>query len=378
MKSFDAIVVGAGVIGLAIARKMAMNKLSVAVLEKNPSVGLETTFRNSAVLHSGIYYTPDSQKAKLCRKGQLELYQYLVNKKIKHKQLGKLIVAISQEQVSHLEKLYELGQKNGVNDLSLIDEREICRKEPDIKAVAALYAPLTGVVYGAELLQSLKNDVISHGGEIVCNFQVDRVHVSSSDFKVASENDEQIFYGNRLINSAGLYAQKLAKSIDAMPLDKVPSIYYAKGNYFKLNSAHQPFSHLIYPVPEKAGLGVHATIDVFGNLRFGPDVEWIDAIDYHVNPLKKEAFVQAIQTYYPKIKEFELIPEFSGIRPKYKSMDEQPQDFYIQGAQDHGIKGLVNLFGIESPGLTCCLAIADYVNEMSGFSETMIKHNVEG
>jgi L-2-hydroxyglutarate oxidase LhgO len=358
---FDSIVIGAGIIGLATARRLALAGKKVLVLEANAEVGKETSFRNSAVIHAGIYYEADTLKAELCAQGAAELYKYCDEKKVPYKKIGKLIIATEEAQLPEITKLYERAQRNGVKDARIISAEEVFELEPAVKSVGGLYSPSTGVVNGKELMMSLKCDIEKAGSVILCNKKVVSVTSDQGLFVVKTADGGELFESTELVNSAGLSAQAVARTIAAMPPEKVPGTYYAKGNYFKFFGSKPPFTHLVYPIPEKAGLGIHATIDLEGAVRFGPDVEWVEELDFSVNPDRKILFLNAIKSYYPGITAEDLRPEFAGIRPKYKPKEEQPQDFYIQSAADHSVSGLVNLFGMESPGLTCSLVIAEHV-----------------
>lgn len=360
MNRFDTIIIGAGLVGLAIARKMALSGRTILVLEANEKIGSETSFRNSAVIHAGIYYPSDSLKAKLCHHGSTLLYDYCATHNIPYKKVGKLIVATEDYQLGNLEKLYKQAITNGVIDIRIINQQEIQELEPKVKAVSAIYSPSTGIVHGYRLLMSYQADIESHNGIIKCNSQVTGVETLDNDFLVKIKNGCE-FTADELINAAGLQAQTVAHSIKNLSKKTIPNTYYAKGNYFKFIGHEQPFSRLVYPLPEQAGLGIHATVDLSGAVRFGPDVEWVDTLDYTVNKSRITDFFKAICAYFPDLKIEELQPEFAGIRPKSQSKENQPQDFDIQFEKNHGIKNLINLYGIESPGLTASLAIAEYV-----------------
>jgi len=364
MQKVQSLVIGAGVIGLAIAKKQANAGKKTLVLEANATVGAETSFRNSAVIHAGIYYSTDTLKAKLCAVGREQLYQYCRDYHVPYKKIGKLIVATNNNQLTALQKLFLQAQNNGVNDVLLLDKGEINKLEPQVNACAALYSPSTGTVHGKALLDAYQRELVASGGEVLCQAKVIQVDVLADGFKVKIHPTQEVIYTEQLINAAGLWAQSVSSVITGLPANTIPPIYYAKGNYFKYIGKKQPFSHLVYPMPEQAGLGVHATIDVFDAVRFGPDVEWVSALDFSINTSKKIDFYRAIKSYFPAIELDDLQAEFAGIRPKSKAPEHQPQDFDIQSEKVHGVKNLVNLYGMESPGLTCSLAIADYVHQL--------------
>lgn len=360
-KQVECIVIGAGIIGLAMARLLAKSGYEVLVLEKNADIGEETSFRNSAVLHAGIYYPANSLKAKLCKQGQVQLYDYCKNNAIPHQKIGKLIVATHVEQLEKLNQLAEQAKKNGVNTLVTLEADEISRLEPEVKAIRGLYSSETGIVHGKSLLLSLKRDAEQSGAKIVCHASFLSGKIEQGSIKVTTS--QGMVTSRYLINAAGLWATQVARNLQGMPAETIPTTYYAKGNYFKLNTP-SPFKHLIYPLPESAGLGIHSTLDLQGNVRFGPDVEWINELDYQVSLSRQEIFCKEIRKYYPGLKSNALLPEFVGIRPKISSPDKQPQDFLIQDTSQHGIKNIIHLYGMESPGLTASFAIADHVKQL--------------
>lgn len=356
------IVIGAGVVGLAIAKKLVASGRSVLVVEANDQIGKETSFRNSAVLHAGIYYPRDSLKAKLCVIGKAQLDDYCVRHQIPYKKIGKLIVATEPSQLVAIDALWRQAQANGVLDIQRLDAVDVKRLEPAVTACAALYSPSTSTVDGKVLMYKYQKEFEALSGKIKCNARVLAAQVLSSGFCVQTANET--WHAKELINAAGLGAQQVAASIEGLSSSTIPPLYYAKGNYFRYKGKQSPFSRLIYPLPEKAGLGIHATVDVAGTLRFGPDVEWVERLDFSINHDKKHAFYTAIKAYFPAIRLEDLEADFVGIRPKSKAQEQQPQDFTIHSVADHGIKNLINLYGIESPGLTCSLAIADYVHQL--------------
>lgn len=356
-------IIGAGIIGLAIARKLIEQGKEVLIIEANHEVAQEGTFRNSAVIHAGIYYPSKSMKARFCHQGKILLYDYCKKNKISHQQIGKLIIATNKDQLSVLNELVKNAKVNQVNEIEFLDKSDIQAMEPNVKCVGGLYSPTTGIVNGKELSLALKADIEKQGGEFWFQTTFNSASKIADDFyiKTIVGKEIKVIQSKYLVNAAGLGAINVAENIQQLPKQFVPKKYFAKGNYFKYLKP-KPFSRLIYPVPECAGLGIHATIDMANQLRFGPDVEWIDEIDYHVNLTRRNTFLSAIAQYFPSIKAEDLQPEFAGIRPKILPAEGQPQDFLLQDEKIHGIEGLINLFGIESPGLTSSLAIAEYVS----------------
>jgi L-2-hydroxyglutarate oxidase LhgO len=362
----DAVVVGAGIVGLAVARKLALTGLEVVLLEAAAAIGTETSSRNSGVIHAGIYYPRDSLKARLCVRGKELLYDYCERSHIPYQRIGKLIVATSESQQSTLETLVGQGKENGVGDLEVLNSAEVKRLEPNINALSALYSPSTGIVDSAALMLSFQGDLESAGGILALNAPANGVQVKSGGFRIdIGGADPMLLDSKLLVNSTGLHMGETLKNIVGFPANHIPKHYYAKGNYFSL-SGRSPFSHLIYPVPVAAGLGIHATLDLAGQVRFGPDVEWIEQPDYRVSAKRLNAFYEAIATYYPGIDRNRLNPDYAGVRPKLSAPNETASDFLIQGKSTHGITGLINLMGIESPGLTSSLAIAELVQQRLG------------
>jgi L-2-hydroxyglutarate oxidase LhgO len=355
----DTVVIGAGVVGLACARALALAGREVVVLESEGAIGTATSSRNSEVIHAGIYYPPGSLKAKLCVEGKLALYRYLGERGLPHRNCGKLIVAAEASQMAYLEKLRAQAHANGVSDLRILTEQEAKTLEPALACVAALESPSTGIIDSHAYMLALQGDAENAGATIAFRSPVlsGRVREDGIELEVGGAEATRLI-ARSVVNSAGLFAPQLAASIEGFPRAHVPPARFCKGNYFSL-AGRSPFRHLIYPVPEKAGLGVHLTLDLAGQARFGPDVEWIDRVDYAVDPRRGERFYRAIRTYWPALKDGALQPAYSGIRPKIQENPDEPaRDFMIEGAREHGIAGLVNLFGIESPGLTASLAIA--------------------
>jgi L-2-hydroxyglutarate oxidase LhgO len=363
MDRVDTVVVGAGVVGLACARALALAGREVLVLESESAIGTATSSRNSEVIHAGIYYPPGSLKAKLCVAGKLALYRYLGERGLPHRRCGKLVVAAEPSQLGYLEKLRAQAHANGVGDLRLLTEQETKALEPELACVAALESPSTGIIDSHAYMLALQGDAENAGATVAFRSPVlsGRVRDGGIEIEAGGDGGTRLL-ARRVVNSAGLFAPQTAAAIAGFPRGRVPPQRYCKGNYFSL-AGRSPFRRLIYPVPEKAGLGVHLTLDLAGQARFGPDVEWIDRIDYAVDPRRGERFYRAIRTYWPGLRDGALQPAYSGIRPKIQQDPDAPaRDFMIEGPDDHGVPGLVNLFGIESPGLTASLAIAERVS----------------
>ncbi|MEI6572588.1 MAG: NAD(P)/FAD-dependent oxidoreductase [Alphaproteobacteria bacterium] len=366
MSDIDAIVIGAGVVGLAVARNLALSGRSVIVLEGAEGIGTETSSRNSEVIHAGIYYPTGSLKAKLCVKGRRALYQFCDSHKVPYRRCGKLIVATDAAEAAAIEKLKATGDANDVEELKLISGDEARAMEPALYATAALLSPVTGILDSHSFMLALQGDAEAHGAAFAFHTPFRRADVSGNIIRVETGGAEPMTLTTGLIvNASGLYASKTAEAMNGLPSDHIPQTRYARGNYFTLQG-RAPFSHLIYPAPHTHGLGVHLTIDLAGQARFGPDVEWIEEISYDVNPKRAEGFSDAIRRYWPTLPDNALAPGYSGIRPKISGPHDPAPDFRIDGPATHGVPGLVNLFGIESPGLTASLAIADAVLEAIG------------
>ena len=328
----DCVVIGAGVVGLACARELAMAGREVIILEQADAIGTETSSRHSEVIHAGIYYEPGSLKAKFCVEGKLKMYAYLRERGIPFNQLGKLIVATTEEQISSLYQIQDRAEKNGVNDLEILSHNEAIAREPELNCVAALWSPSTGVADSHSYMLALQGDAENYGGMIAFFSPVTGGEVSEKSIilNVGGESPMQLEAAT-VINAAGLHSQKL---------------------------------NLIYPAPEQAGLGVHLTLDLAGQARFGPDVEWVDEIDYDVDPQRSDSFYEAVRKYWPDLPDNSLQPGYSGIRPKIQAPGEPATDYFIQGPKDHGVPGLINLHAIESPGMTSSLAIAKHVKQI--------------
>ena len=361
MESVDTVVVGAGAVGLAVARAFAFAGREVVVLERESAIGTGTSSRNSEVIHAGIYYPPGSLKAKLCVAGRLALYPYLEERGIAHRRCGKLIVATDAAQVAGLEKLRAQAAANGVGDLRVLTAREARALEPQLSCVAALESPSTGIIDSHAFMLGLRGEAEDRGAAIAFRSPLvaGRLRRGGIELDVGGAEPTRLL-ARTVVNSAGLYAQDVARGIEGFPAGRIPPTYYCKGNYFSL-SGRSPFARLVYPAPESAGLGVHLTLDMAGQARFGPDVEWIERIDYDVDPGRSRVFYDAIRRYWPGLKDGSLQPAYCGIRPKMQPKGEPSRDFLIEGPEEHRVEGLVNLFGIESPGLTAALAIAEHV-----------------
>ena len=365
MDRVECVVIGAGVIGLAIARKLAQAGREVIVLEAAEGIGTVTSSRNSEVIHAGIYYKAGSLMARMCVDGKRALYAYCRDHGIAHRNCGKLIVATTPAETSRLQSIKAHAEANGVLDLQTLDGAAARAIEPALNCDAALLSPSTGIIDSHGYMLALRGDAEDAGAAFAFHTPLLQAQVTSRGIELEIGGDAPMaLQCGLLVNAAGLGAPALARGIAGMPIDLIPPAYLAKGNYFSCN-ARAPFSHLIYPVPEPGGLGVHLTLDMAGQARFGPDVEWIDAIDYAVDPGRAERFYPAIRRYWPTLPDGALMPSYSGIRPKIVPPAVAVQDFLIQGPQDHGVAGLINLFGIESPGLTSSLAIADHVTALA-------------
>ena len=365
MDSVDCIVVGAGVIGLAVARALALAGREVIVLEAAEGIGTETSSRNSEVIHAGIYYPAGSFMARFCVAGRRALYAYCRERGVPFINCGKLIVATSAEEDGKLAGIKARAEANGVEGMRLLTQAEAVALEPNLRCTSALLSPVTGVLDSHAFMLALQGDAENAGAACVFFSPVTGARAGRDGIEVDVGGAAPTTLRCRLlVNSAGLHAPDLARRIVGMPPERVPTAYYAKGNYFTL-TGRSPFSRLIYPVPVPGGLGVHLTIDLGGQARFGPDVEWVDRIDYTVDPARAEKFYAAVRRYWPGLKDGAIQPGYAGIRPKIVPPSVAAQDFVIQGPQTHGVPGLINLFGIESPGLTASLALADYVVEVS-------------
>ena len=373
MEHVDAVVIGAGAVGLAVARELALNAkqalTSIFVLEAHGAIGTQTSSRNSEVIHSGIYYPAHSLKARLCVQGRELLYDYLQERSLPFSRLGKLIVATEPGQLKVLEGLQKKALDNGVKDLTYLNKQEVHNLEPDLRVLGALLSPSTGILDSHALMLSLQGDIERLGGHVVLEAPVTQVRLeegSEATGATLTTQDGTEIKARVVVNAAGLMAPKVARWFHGAEAAFLPQAHYAKGNYFALNG-RSPFKRLIYPVPQAAGLGVHLTLDLAGRAKFGPDVEWVeDPDDLVVDPKRSHLFYEAIRQYWPDLPDDSLVAGYSGIRPKINSKDEEAADFLILGPQVHQAKGVVHLLGIESPGLTSSLAIArQVVKEMN-------------
>ncbi len=365
MEEVDCIVVGAGVVGLAVARALALAGREVIVLDAAEGIGTETSSRNSEVIHAGIYYPANSFMARFCVAGRRALYRYCAEKGVPHHNCGKLIVATNADESAMLASIQRRAEANGVEGMRIVSATEAKTMEPNLHCTSALHSPATGIVDSHRFMLALQGDAENAGAVCVFLTPVTGARAANGGLDVhVGGNEPTDLHCRLLVNSTGLHAPDLARRIVGMPAERIPGRYYAKGNYFTL-SGRSPFARLIYPVPVPGGLGVHLTIDLGGQARFGPDVEWIDEIDYTVDPARANSFYAAVRKYWPELPAGALQPGYAGIRPKITPRGAPAQDFVVQGPQTHGVPGLINLFGIESPGLTASLAIADYVREVA-------------
>jgi L-2-hydroxyglutarate oxidase LhgO len=364
----DCVVAGAGVVGLAVAREIAGRGIETMVLEAERIIGSGISSRNSEVIHAGIYYPRGSLKARLCVRGKHLLYDYCRARGIEHRACGKLIVASTALERDRLQGLMAAAAANGVHDLKTLAEAEVRAMEPALRCDSALYSPSTGIIDSHGFMSSLRADFEQAGGIVAFDAPIRAGRCAPDGIYLDVGADPPMEIRTRLfINCAGLGAHAIARSLTGLPRRFVPELRYAKGSYFVLNRA-APFSHLVYPIPERGGLGVHVTLDLSGQARFGPDVEWVPEPDYRVDPQRADRFYAAIRRYWPGLPDGSLQPGYAGIRPKVAAPTEGDADFLIHGEAVHGVAGLVNLFGIESPGLTAALALAEHVGVLVGES----------
>lgn len=364
-ETVDCVVMGAGVVGLAVARALALAGREVIVVEAADAIGTETSSRNSEVIHAGIYYPKGSLMARSCVAGRRMLYAYCRDHGVPHLNCGKLIVATNDAEAEKLTEIKGRAEANGVEGMRFLDAAEAMRMEPNLQCTAALFSPSTGIVDSHSYMLALQGDAEAHGAMFAFNSPVMGGRVVEGGVEIEVGGTEPMNLRCRLlINSAGLHAPTLARKIVGMPSAHIPTAYYAKGNYFTL-TGRSPFSRLIYPVPVPGGLGVHITVDMGGQAKFGPDVEWIDGIEYTVDPHRADKFYAAVRKYWPGLKDGALQPGYAGIRPKIVPQGAPAQDFTITGPADHGVPGLIHLFGIESPGLTASLALAEQVRDLA-------------
>ena len=371
MDRVDAVVVGAGAVGLAVARELALRGRETIVLEATAGIGNGTSSRNSEVIHAGLYDAPTSLKARLCVAGRRLLYPYCESRGVGHSRCGKLVVAGTAAQVEQLRAIERRALANGVEGLRWLSGAEARELEPALEGGAALLSTATGIVDSHALMLAYLGDLENAGGALVVRSPLASAVTRGDGFVLRVGGDAPLeIEAGVLVNAAGLHAQEIARRIDGLDPARIPRAWFAKGNYYAL-AGRSPFTRLIYPVPEPGGLGVHLTLDLAGQARFGPDVEWLDvdspdAIDYSVDPARSAAFYAAIRRYWPALQDGTLAPAYSGVRPKLQGPGAPPSDFVLQGPEAHGVAGLVNLFGIESPGLTASLAIAGEVARRLG------------
>jgi L-2-hydroxyglutarate oxidase LhgO len=364
MDSVDVVVIGAGVVGLAVARALALRGREVLIIEAAASFGTGISSRHSEVIHAGIYYPRGSLKSQFCVLGRDRLYDFCEHFGVPHRRCGKMIVATSADQIADLKAIHAVAAGNGVK-LSWLDRAEAFEKEPDIACVAALFSPATGIMDSHSYMLALLGDAERHGANIVYRSRVAAMWLESASVLIAiNEDSRPTLRARMVINCAGLHATEVASAVEGFPAERIPRAYYARGHYFAL-AGRMSFKHLVYPIPEPGGLGVHLTLDLAGQARFGPDVEWIETLDYHVSIERSERFYAAIRRFWPQLADGQLIPAYAGIRPKISGPDEPAADFRIDGPGYHGIPNIINLFGIESPGLTSSLAIGDHVAELA-------------
>jgi L-2-hydroxyglutarate oxidase LhgO len=362
LNDVDCIVVGAGVIGLAAARALARGGREVIVLECERHFGMHTSSRNSEVIHAGIHYEPDSLKARMCVAGRDLLYRYCAERGIPHQRCGKFTVATAETQLAALEKIESNARANGVFDLEWLDGSEARRAEPELRCIRALSSPSTGIIDSHSFMQSLLADAEANGANISYNTKVTCLRATPGGIEIAINGElAPVVRARSVVNSAGLHADRVAASIQDFPQQFIPKVSFAKGSYFALSGA-SPFSRLVYPAPPPGGhLGIHMTLDLGRAARFGPDSEWVQNLDYAVDPRRLALFAEAIRQYWPRLPEAKLYPAYAGIRPKVSGPGEPTRDFCISGPKEHGVAGVVNLFGMESPGLTASLALGEYI-----------------
>ena len=366
MSDIDAMIIGAGVVGLAIAEALARSGRSVIVIEAADGIGTVTSSRNSEVIHAGIYYPEGSLKAQFCVEGRKALYEWCDTHRVPYRRSGKLIVATDDAELAAIAALEKKGRVNGVDDLYLISANAAIKLEPALSCTGALVSPSTGILDSHAFMLSLQGAAEEHGAAFAFHTPFLRAEVGGNAIHVETGGAEPMRLSTSvLVNCAGLDASHAAERMEGLDPLHIPKTLYAKGNYFALRG-HAPFSHLIYPAPHTHGLGVHLTLDLGGQARFGPDVEWVETLDYEVDPKRSEGFDDAIRRYWPGLPNDALIPAYSGIRPKISGPNDPAPDFRIDGPEVHGVPGLVNLFGIESPGLTSALAIAQAVVKKLG------------
>ena len=365
----DVVVIGAGVVGLAVARALAMAGRDVTLVESAHAIGTGISSRNSEVIHAGIHYAPGSLKARLCVRGKHLMYDFCAARHVPHRRIGKLVVATDRTQLAKLAHVIDNARASGVDDLEAIDAAAASKREPAVSCVAAAWCPSTGIVDSHALMLALLADAEAHGATLALSSRIDggTVVADGVELRISSAGEEALQLSAALVvNCASLDATRIARAIDGLPAASIPAIHLAKGSYFSL-TGRSPFSHLIYPLPEPGGLGVHVTPDLGGQAKFGPDVEWLPAdapLDFTVDARRADSFYATVRRYWPALPDGALSPSYSGIRPKLSGPGDPAADFMIAGPADHGVAGLINLFGIDSPGLTSSMAIGEYVADL--------------
>jgi L-2-hydroxyglutarate oxidase LhgO len=361
MESLDCVVIGAGVVGLAVARRLALGGREVVVLEAEGGVGRHTSSRNSEVIHAGIYYPSGSLKARLCVVGKQALYTYLAERDVPHRRLGKILIAVREGEVSTLERLRRLAEANGVRDLVALSAADVRSLEPAVVAVRGIFSPSTGILDSQALMRAFEADLEAAGATVVLSAPVigGEVEDGGVELEVGGEGPVRVRC-KAVVNSAGLYAPSVARMMRGLHRRFIPREHFARGHYFVL-AGRSPFEHLVYPMPAPRAAGIHVTLDLAGRARFGPDIAWTPEVSYAFDEGRAQTFYDAIRRYYPGLADGDLERGYVGIRPKIVPEGTPAADFVVQGPEVHGVPGLVNLFGIESPGLTACLAIADEV-----------------
>jgi L-2-hydroxyglutarate oxidase LhgO len=363
-EKMDCAVVGAGVVGLAVARELALAGREVIVLEAAEAIGTHTSSRNSEVIHAGLYYTPGSLKARFCVSGKRMLYDYCADRGVPHSNIGKIIVAVDQDEIATLKSYTAKSEANGVSDLRWLSREELRDLEPAVECVAGFLSPSTGIVDSHALMLAYQGDAENRGAVVVFKSPIRSGEVRNNGILLNVGGDEPMsILCKSVVNCGGLFAQDVARSIHGVPVQSIPPQYFAKAHYYSL-SGKPPFRRLVYPVASHAHLGVHVTVDLGGQVKFGPDVSWVDGVDYRFDHSREPLFYEAIRKYYPGLKDGQLQPGYTGIRPKVAGPSEPAGDFIIHGPADHGVAGLVSLYGIESPGLTASLAISGHVREL--------------
>ena len=365
MDEVECVIIGGGVIGLATARALAMAGREVIILEREGGIGGGVSSRNSEVIHAGIYYPANSLKARLCVDGRHRLYAYCTARNVPHRRCGKFIVATTPQQVGELDGIAAAARRNGVDDLEQLSGADAIKAEPELTCLSALNSPSTGIIDSHTYMLSLLGDAEAHGAAIAYHTVLSSMRLRDDGVELVFEGEDAPTLKARLVvNAAGLNAAPLTHTIEGFDKTFARESYYAKGSYFTL-AGRAPLSRLIYPAPEPGGLGVHLTLDLAGQARFGPDVEWIDTPHYDVDPKRADKFYAAVRAYWPGLRDGALTPAYAGIRPKLTGPGQPAADFVIEGEAVHGARGIINLLGIESPGLTSSLAIADHVSTLA-------------